>query len=222
MEMTVLYDSLGGVDMHKTAMATGKFNCDLACLYNAYFRKKSSQIRRNRVSLTTTDSGKSKVYQSEFSVQRKYPESSTNLSEKECQKYFKRIVKSKTYQSLVTGSRGMTDPELRFMKASKNARVAGQASYFGVALRPNHGTNKYVIIHELAHTAGNMHHDVGFRQTLVKLVSRFLGVQMAKDLKKEFRSRKLKMSVSQNIMSPLKWLESYQRMENMRSKRSMV
>jgi hypothetical protein len=116
----------------------------------------------------------------------------------------------------------MTDPELRFMKASKNARVAGQASYFGVALRPNHGTNKYVIIHELAHTAGNMHHDVGFRQTLVKLVSRFLGVQMAKDLKKEFRSRKLKMSVSQNIMSPLKWLESYQRMENMRSKRSMV
>jgi 3,4-dihydroxy-2-butanone 4-phosphate synthase len=203
-------------------MATGKFNCDLAGLYNAYFLKKDSQIRRNRVSLTTTDSGKAKVYQSEFSVQRKYPESSTNLSEKERQKYFKRIVKSKTYQSLVFGNTGMHNPGIRFMKASANARVAGQASYSGIALRPNSGTNKYVIIHELAHTAGNMHHDVGFRQTLVKLVSRFLGTAMAKDLKKEFRSRKLKMSVGQNIMSPLKWLESYKKMEAMRDKNHLI
>jgi hypothetical protein len=111
----------------------------------------------------------------------------------------------------------MSDPQLRFMKSSQNARVAGQASYYGIALRPNHGTNKYTIIHELAHTAGNMNHDVGFRQTLVKLVSRFLGVRVAKDLKKEFRSRKLKMSVSQSIMSPLKWLESYERMEKIRN-----
>jgi hypothetical protein len=67
-----------------------------------------------------------------------------------------------------------------------------------------------------------MHHDVGFRVDLVKLVSRFLGTQMAKDLKKEFRSRKLKMSVSQNIMSPLKWLEGYNRMAAMRDKNHLI
>ena len=214
--------SMSSTDAYQSALATERMGHDLANKYANYFSKKSRAIRTNRLQQSRTDSGRSKVYQSEFSVQRKYPESSMNLSEKDCLKYFKRIVKSKTYQSLVQGSTGMHNPGIRFMKASQNARVAGQASYSGIALRPNSGTNKYVIIHELAHTAGNMHHDVGFRQTLVKLVSRFLGTAMAKDLKKEFRSRKLKMSVSQNIMSPLKWLESYQRMENMRSKRSMV
>jgi len=185
--------------------------------YALYFIKKSKAIRTNRLQNSGTDSGRSKVYQSEQQAMRKYPESTMNLSEKECQKYFKRIVNSKTYQSLVSGSTGQTNPALRFMKASDNARVSGQASRAGVALRPNLGTNKYVMLHELAHTAGNMHHDVGFRQTLVKLVSRFMGVAMAKDLKKEFRARKLKMKVSQTIMSPLKWYESYLKMAKMRS-----
>jgi len=109
------------------------------------------------------------------------------------------------------------------MKASSNPRVAGTAGYNGViSLRPNCGTNKHTIPHEIAHTAGNMHHDVGFRVDLVKSVSRFLGTQMAKDLKKEVRSRKLKMSVSQNIQSPLKWLEGYNRMAAMRAKNHLI
>ena len=212
---------MSSTDAYQSALATERMGNDLANKYANYYAKKSRAIRTGRLQASGTDSGRSKVYQSEFALQRKYPDSSEMISEKECQKYFKRIVKSKTYQSLVTGSRGMSDPQLRFMKASSNPRVAGQASYYGVALRPGIGTNKYVILHELAHTAGHMHHDVGFRQTLVKLVSRFLGTQMAKDLKKEFRSRKLKMSVSQNIMSPLKWLEGYNRMAAMRSTMEM-
>ena len=206
-------------DAYKAALATEQMGNDLANKYANYVNKKLRQIKRNRVSLTATDSGRSKVYQSEFAVQRKYPDSSANMNEKDCQKYFKRIVKSKTYQSLVQ-SGGNKNPSLRFMKASANPRVAGLATHWEVSLRPGCGTNKYTIIHELAHTAGNMHHDVGFRQTLLKLVSRFLGTEMAKDLKKEFRSRKLKMSVSQNIKSPLKWLEDYRKMAALRSKRS--
>ena len=213
---------MSSTDAYQSALATERMGNDLANKYANYYAKKSRAIRTGRLQASGTDSGRSKVYQSEFALQRKYPDSSEMISEKECQKYFKRIVKSKTYQSLVTGSRGMSDPQLRFMKASSNPRVAGQASYYGVALRPMVGTNKYTILHELAHTAGHMHHDVGFRQTLVKLVSRFLGTQMAKDLKKEFRSRKLKMSVSQNIMSPLKWLEGYNRMAAMRATMEML
>jgi len=75
-----------------------------------------------------------------------------------------------------------------------------------------------VVLHELAHTAGHMHHDVGFRQTLVKLISRFLGTDVAKELKRQFRSRKIKMTVSQTIQSPGKWLENYRKMAAMRSK----
>ena len=204
-------------DAYKSALDTGVMNNDMANKYANYVGKKLSQIKRNRVSLSGTDSGRSKVYQSEFAVQRKYPESSANMTEKECQKYFKRIVNSKTYQALVQKG-GNKNPSLRFMKASNNARVAGQATHWEVALRPGCGTNKYTILHELAHTAGNMHHDVGFRQTLVKLVSRFLGTEMAKELKKEFRSRKLKMTVSQTIKSPLKWLEDYNKMAALRAK----
>ena len=210
------------INAYQAAIDTGEMNNDLAHKYANYFHKKSRAIRTGRLQASGVDSGRNKVYQSEFALQRKYPDSSEIISEKDCRKYFNRIVKSKTYQSLVTGSRGQSDPQLRFMKASSSPRVAGQASWNGVALRPMVGTNKYTILHELAHTAGHMHHDVSFRVTLVKLVSRFLGTQMAKDLKKEFRSRKLKMSVSQNIMSPLKWLEGYNRMAAMRDKNHLI
>jgi len=205
-------------DAYQAALATGVMNNDLANKYANYFQKKSRAIRTGRLQASGVDSGRSKVYSAEFAVQRKYPDSSQNMTEKEATRYFKRIIKSKTYQNLC-GSNGRTSPTLRFMKASSSPRVAGTAGWNGVvSLRPHCGTNKYTILHELAHTAGNMHHDVGFRVTVVKLVSRFLGTQMAKDLKKEFKSRKLKMTVSQNIQSPLKWLESYQKMAAMRSK----
>ena len=171
-------------DAYQAALATGVMNNDLANKYAEYYRKKSRAIRTGRLQASGVDSGRSKVYQSEFAVQRKYPDSSVNLSEKEATRYFKRIIKSKTYQNLC-GSNGRKTPTLRFMKASANPRVAGTAGWNGVvSLRPNCGTNKYTILHELAHTAGNMHHDVGFRVTVVKLVSRFLGTYMAKDLKK--------------------------------------
>ena len=207
---------------YQAALDTGEMNNDLANKYANYFHKKSRAIRTGRLQASGVDSGRSKVYSAEFAVQRKYPDSSQNMTEKEATRYFKRIIKSKTYQNLC-GSNGRTSPTLRFMKASSSPRVAGTAGWNGVvSLRPHCGTNKYTILHELAHTAGNMHHDVGFRVDLVKLVSRFLGTDMAKDLKKEFRSRKLKMSVSQNIMSPLKWLEGYKRMAAMRDRNHLI
>jgi len=209
-------------DAYKAALATGQMGNDLANKYANYVEKKTRQIKRNRLQNSHVDSGRNKVYQSEFATERKFPECRKSMTEKEITKYFNRVVKSKTYQSLVT-ERGQTNPALRFMKEVKyNARVAGQASYRGVALQPSCGMNKWVVLHELAHTAGHMNHDVGFRQTLVKLISRFLGTEVAKELKAQFRSRKVKMSVSQTIKSPLKWLEDYRKMETLRSKRSKV
>ena len=215
---------VGTVDAHeayKMALATNKMGNDLANKYANYVAKKLKQQKTGRLQNSYVDSGRNKVYQSEFATERKFPECRQSMTEKEITKFYKRVVKSKTYQSLAEEGRGQTNPSLRFMKEVKyNARIAGQASYRGVALQPSCGMNKWVVLHELAHTAGHMHHDLPFRKTLVKLISRFLGTEVAKELKRQFRERKVKMSVGQNIKSPLKWLEDYNRMAAMRSKRS--
>ena len=127
-------------------------------------------------------------------------------------------MKSKTYQTL--SEKGSSNPRLEFMKTVKyNARIAGQATYGMVRLQPSCGMTKWVVLHELAHTAGHMHHDVPFRQALVKLISRFLGTEVAKELKRQFRQRKVKMNVSQTIKSPEKWLQDYNKMAALRAKR---
>ena len=200
-------------------LALPKMGHDLANKYAEYYSKKTRQIKRNSLQNSGVDSGRNKVYQSEFATERKFPDCRESITEKEITKYYKRIVKSKTYQTLASEGRGQSNPPLRIMKQVKyNVRVAGQASYRGVALQPSCGMNKWVVLHELAHTAGHMHHDVGFRQTLVKLISRFLGTEVAKELKRQFRSSKIKMTVSQTIQSPGKWLENYRKMAAMRSK----
>ena len=60
-------------------------------------------------------SGRNKVYKSEWATERKFPECKQSMTEKEIAKFYKRVVKSKTYQSLVT-ERGQSDPALRIMK----------------------------------------------------------------------------------------------------------
>jgi len=213
-------DYMSGTDAYQ--LASKSMNHELANKYAEYYTKKTRQIKRNRLQNSYVDSGRNKVYQSEFATERKFPDCRESMTEKEITKYYKRIVKSKTYQSLVNNG-GQSNPPLRFMKEVKyNVRVAGQASYRGVALQPSCGMNKWVVLHELAHTAGHMHHDVGFRQTLVKLISRFLGTEVAKELKRQFRSRKIKMSVSQIIQSPEKWLDNYRKMAAMRDKSHLI
>jgi len=205
-------------DAYQAALATQKMGNDLANKYAEYFSKKQRQIKQKRLQNSYVDSGRSKVYKSEFATEAKYPEVKKQMTEKEITKYYKRVVKSKTYQTLAE-EKGQKNPPLRIMKTvNYNVRVAGQASYRGVALQPSCGMTKWVVLHELAHTAGYMNHDLGFRQTLVKLVSRFLGTEVAKELKRQFRKNKVKMSVSQTILSPEKWLEQYNKMAAMRAK----
>ena len=206
-------------DAYKAALATNKMGNDLANKYANYVAKKLKQQKTGRLQNSYVDSGRNKVYKSEWATERKFPECKKSMTEKEITKFYNRVVKSKTYQTLAAEGKGQSNPALRIMKTvNYNARIAGQASYRGVALQPSCGMNKWVVLHELAHTAGHMHHDLPFRQTLVKLISRFLGVEVAKELKRQFREHKVKMSVSQTIKSPLKWLEDYNKMAAMRQK----
>ena len=181
--------------------------------YSDYFAKKSRQIKTGRLQNSFVDSGRNKVYKSEWATEAKFPECKQSMTEKEITKFFKRVVKSKTYQTL--SEKGcIKQPTLEFMKTvNYNARIAGQATSGGrIRLQPSCGMNKWVVLHELAHSIGHMHHDVPFRQALLKLISRFLGVEVAKELKRQFRKNKVKMTVSQTIKSPEKWLQDYNKM----------
>ena len=209
-------DVISATDAYQ--MAVGKMGHDLAMKYADYFSKKQKAIKTGRLQNSYVDSGRNKVYKSEWATEAKFPECKQSMSEKEITKFFKRVVKSKTYQTL--SEKGHSNPSLEFMKTvNYNARIAGQATYGKIRLQPSCGMNKWVVLHELAHTAGHMHHDVPFRQTLVKLISRFLGVEVAKELKRQFRKNKVKMTVSQVIMSPEKWLDNYNKMAALRAKR---
>ena len=207
------------IDAYKAALATNKMGNDLANKYANYVGKKLKQQKTGRLQNSYVDSGRNKVYKSEWATERKFPECKKSMTEKEVTKFFKRVVKSKTYQTL-TAKKGWSNPTLEFMKTvNYNARIVGQATSGGyIRLQPSCGMNKWVVLHELAHTAGHMHHDLPFRQTLVKLISRFLGTEVAKELKRQFRAHKVKMSVSQTIKSPLKWLEDYNKMAALRAK----
>ena len=209
-------DVISSTDAYQ--MAVGKMGHDLAMKYADYFSTKQKTIKTGRLHNSYVDSGRNKVYKSEWATEAKFPECKQSMSEKEITKFFKRVVKSKTYQTL--SEKGNSNPSLEFMKTvNYNARIAGQATYGKIRLQPSCGMNKWVVLHELAHTAGHMHHDVPFRQTLVKLISRFLGVEVAKELKRQFRKNKVKMTVSQVIMSPEKWLDNYNKMAALRAKR---
>jgi N-acyl-L-homoserine lactone synthetase len=111
----------------------------------------------------------------------------------------------------------VTQPTLE--KAHFRGATAGQATWYG-SMRLAETNCPYTIVHEFAHLCGNMHHDIGFRRDVIKLSSRFLGTEFAKMLKGQFKKSKLKVTVSQHIMTPEKWIESVMRMEKIRMEKS--
>ena len=182
---------------------------DNAVQYAQYVEKKTQQKKTGRTA--NKDSSKSKVYQAEWKFQAVYDQDAP-LTEIEAIKFVGRITKSKLWKELANGK----EIYVEMMKdMGHHAAVAGRAYGTRIKLAPRHAT-KYTILHELAHCAGCMHHDVTFRQKLVKLVSRFMGVEPAKQLKTEFKKAGLKMSVRSKILSPTEWLEAKNKMKKLR------
>jgi len=193
--------------------------------YANYWSKKQKVIKTGKANFK--DAGRQKTYNAEFAAiaeyRNKYPNDVKfkRLDWKQTQKYFKKIVKSKTYKDICTkqdASRpGVGMPTLE--KAHFRGRTAGQATWYG-SMRLAETNCPYTIVHEFAHLCGNMHHDIGFRRDVIKLSSRFLGTEFAKMLKGQFKKSKLKVTVSQHIMTPEKWIESVMRMEKIRMEKS--
>lgn len=177
--------------------------------YIKYVQKKDFAVQWGRKSLT--DSEKSKVYESEFKF-----ESQVEI------KKFKTLEDANKRLKQITSSKLWSDLEGKSVYLTSNARLgrrtAGRASSNGNIELAFNALNEYVLIHELAHqTPRSMHHGVQFRINLLKLVSRFMGTESAKILKKEFRARKLRVSHSKP-QKPETWIKSYRRMEKMRAR----
>jgi len=157
------------------------------------------------------DSDQSKVYQSEWAMQRQVNIRQFKTVEA-AEKRMNQIQNSKLWEKLA-GKKVYLVSNTRMGRAT-----AGRAHYGGKIELGTTGMNEYTLIHEMAHQLPNcMHHSVQFRINLVKLVSRFMGTDVAKILKAEFKERKLKMSVPAP-RSPESWFKSYTHMKNVRAK----
>ena len=193
---------------------------DLIRSYLTYLHKiqrKNRLADRGRTHMT--DFQKSRVYKSEWAFERIHAaEIKQFASEKEAQAYANKILKSATWKKIKSPrARGNTTVQ------SKNFRgnTAGTAGWDGtVHLDKNSGMNEYTLIHELAHVAGYMDHDAGFVDTLLKLVSRFMGRDKAATLKAEFKRRKVKISVkTKSPKMPDAWLNMHNRLVKARNAR---
>lgn len=196
--------------------------------YNQYLRK--HQVKQNK-GARGRDTERMKTYRAEWAFQSMNPEGSgrefTDI--KEVQKYVTRICKSKTYTNLwLEAYESRKDKDIgailrgtKVTVAAKKRNGAGNAGMAYVDL--NHivldtktGMNEYTILHELAHCIGHAHHGRSFRQALVKLVSRFMGVHSATTLKKSFKMYKLAYGNARKPMTFDQWVASKNRMEKMR------
>lgn len=193
------------------------WNHEVISAYLKYERNKKSIIRTKRITLGT-DSQKTKTYKAEWAFEAKCKNDIIHFDDlKEAEKFMKRVINSKTWLQLC-GGLGRRIPVLE--TNGFRGKTAGRAFVNKIQLCPKNGMNSYTLLHELAHIAGYMHHDVGFRICLLKLVSRFIGRKPADELKKQFKALKLKVTISNHIKSPEQWLKTYERLENARAARA--
>ncbi|NDH48956.1 MAG: hypothetical protein EBY41_00125 [Proteobacteria bacterium] len=191
---------------------------DMAWKYNEYVQRKERTIKRGRSAFK--DSSQSKVYRAESAFQICWEKAGYEwpvLDKKQVEKKLASILKSKLWQEIAGGKK---------ITLSWKKDMGDRSAYWGMAwpghiqLCPRYGATLHVLLHELAHCAGNPHHDVTFRQDYVKLVSRFWGREAASLLKICFKEAGLKMSIKKNIKTPEQWYASYLKMKKLRAANS--
>ena len=187
--------------------------------YVNYVMKRERTIKRGRAAFK--DSERSKLYKAEWAWIRDLKKHGLSFKQfdnyEQAEKRLKQITKSKLWKEL-TANKGHRDVYLISKKNVSNPATAGLSWGYKIQLDPNCGLQEKTLIHELAHSSGNMHHGLGFRIDHVKLVSRFMGREHAKLLKKSYRAHGLKMNLKQKVKTPDEWLASYNKMIEMRKK----
>ena len=195
--------------------------------YNDYLREhcnKQNKGARGR------DSERLKTYKAEWAFHDTNGYGKEFESIEKVQKYINKVTKSKTYVKLWMESYesrknkdfGAILRGTKISVAGKKRNGAGNAGlayvdHNHIVLDTKTGMNEYTVLHELAHCIGHPHHGRSFRQAVTKLTSRFMGVNAATALKKEFKERKLSYGDARKPMTFDQWIASKNRMEKMRN-----
>lgn len=186
--------------------------------YLDYQTKRERTIKRGRAAFK--DSERSKLYEAERAWVRDLKKHGLSYKQfdnyQQAEKRLKQIIKSKLWKDL-TANKGHRDVYLIEKKNVSNAATAGMSWGYKIQLDRNYGLQEKTLIHELAHSSGNMHHGLSFRLDHVKLVSRFMGREHAKLLKKSYRAHGLRMNMKQKVKTPDEWLASYNKMMEIRN-----
>jgi len=207
------------------ALKANSWDNDDIMTYLSYLNKKKTLINTGRKhGKYSRDSDRSKVYNAEFKYERTYGRGLEFANIAMAQKYCDKILASATWKKM---SKGRVSENLAItLGTMRGSRIAGRAWGHHIELNTTRGLddlpiglNQYVLLHELAHSIGNMHHDTQFRIDLLKLVSRFIGKEQATYLKKCFKEKKLKLSINKNVLNPDAWMKMKLRMEKAREKR---
>ena len=207
------------------ALKANSWDNDDIMTYLSYLNKKKTLINTGRKhGKYSRDSDRSKVYNAEFKYERTYGRGLEFANIAMAQKYCDKILASATWKKM---SKGRVSENLAItLGTMRGSRIAGRAWGHHIELNTTRGLddlpiglNQYVLLHELAHSVGNMHHDTQFRIDLLKLVSRFIGKEQATYLKKCFKEKKLKLSINKNVLNPDAWMKMKLRMEKAREKR---
>ena len=130
--------------------------------YVNYLQKKQRVVKTGRTAYN--DSGRSKTYKAEWKFQRKYHDTIKEFTtDKQVIAYTKRVLKSKLWNDMTGGKQVSVNVK------TIGHRTAGRAYGSHIEINKMNGMDQYTLLHELAHCAGHMHHDVSFRQCILKL-----------------------------------------------------
>tara|TARA_B100001093_G_C26856399_1_gene1027634 strand:- start:4503 stop:5177 length:675 start_codon:yes stop_codon:yes gene_type:complete len=188
---------------------------DLAMKYADYYQRKTRLSTKGRVAFK--DSTRSKFYDAERRFENKYGNGINFNNIEDAQKYAKRVCKSKLWKEL-TETKGSKDVIVFAKKLVRNSATAGSSWGYKIQLDQMCGMNEFTLLHEMAHSAGYMHHDISYRKAFLRLVSRFMGMDAAKKFKAEIKRAGLKMIIKNTIKTPEQWLKDYIKMTNLRKK----
>ena len=175
----------------------------MADTYKAYLME--HRRRQNKGAYGNKDSEMGKVYKAEWSVKGLNSHKLKDI--REVEKFVQRVLKSKTWAQL-SKRKHVAIIEMK----NVGGGIAACAEYGGVIKIKKRHFNKYVVLHELAHCAGHYHHGRSFRQTVLKLTSRFLGRDVANELKAAFKKQKLACGEPRKPLTEAQWKQRRKRL----------
>lgn len=192
-------------------------------LYQQYLTR--HEKKQNRGARGTQDSERLKTYRSEWAYEAVMGADIPYFRTiDEAKAFSRKIYKSKAWQKLWAENREDNaivalnpTPAIVQKQKSSGRGTSGFTNGHTITLDSRAGLNAYVILHELAHCLGHMHHGRSFRKTLLALVGRFLGAEHKKVLQQKFKENKLAYGEPRKPLTFEKWKESRDRMKKIRN-----